>query len=192
MKRILLLLGHPDTRSFCGGLADMYEAGARSAGMEIRRLNLGELAFDPILRRGFKGEQALEPDLVRAQEAIAWCTHWVLVYPTWWGSFPALLKGFFDRVLLPGFAFNYRPNSSRWDRFLGGRSGRLFITSDAPAIWTSLVYRGAPAQVVKKAVLDFCGVRPVKTTWFHGLRRSSDRRRAAWLKEARRMGEAGA
>lgn len=50
-------------------------------------------------------EQALEPCLQRCQESLLWAEHLIIVYPVWWGTMPALLKGWLDRVLLPGFAF---------------------------------------------------------------------------------------
>lgn len=54
---------------------------------------LGEMDFDLSLSGGYKGDQALEPDLQEAQKLIAWADHLVFVYPNWWGGMPALLKG---------------------------------------------------------------------------------------------------
>jgi len=61
--------------------------------------------FDPNVHADSPEHQPLEPDLVAAQRDIHWAEHVVFVYPTWWGTYPALLKGFLDRVLTPGFAF---------------------------------------------------------------------------------------
>jgi|SRR3989304_5289898 len=91
--------------SFCGVLAEAYIEGAKAAGADIKQLYLGELKFDPILWHGYKEIQELEEDLKMAQEFILWAEHLVFVYPTWWGTIPALLKGFIDRTFLPGFAF---------------------------------------------------------------------------------------
>ena len=120
-QRILVILGHPSADSLSAALAQSYKEGAQAAGAQVRLLDLGALAFDPILRAGYRGEQALEPDLQAAQAQITWAEHLVWVYPTWWGAMPALLKGFIDRVFLPGFAFKYRQGSSLWDRLLAGR-----------------------------------------------------------------------
>ena len=117
-KRILVILGHPAQDSLCGALAQAYVKGAEAAGHEVRSLALGSLRFDPILREGYNCIQPLEPDLLAAQEAITWAQHLVFVYPIWWGSIPALLKGFFDRVLLPGFAFRFRKDSLMADGLL--------------------------------------------------------------------------
>ncbi|MBK5535525.1 NAD(P)H-dependent oxidoreductase [Pseudomonas sp. TH08] len=99
-KRILLILGHPSASSFCAALAEGYAQSALEAGHEVRQLRLGALDFDPVLCAGYQQVQALEDDLSGAQSDILWAEHLTLVYPIWWGGIPALLKGFFDRVLL--------------------------------------------------------------------------------------------
>ncbi|MDH5389479.1 MAG: NAD(P)H-dependent oxidoreductase, partial [Gammaproteobacteria bacterium] len=115
-KKILVILGHPDEESFCGALAKAYIEGAKDSGNEVHTINLGELKFDPVLWKGYSKIQELEPDLVNAQELMQWSNHIVFIYPNWWGTMPALMKGFFDRAFLPGFAFKYRDNSSFWDK----------------------------------------------------------------------------
>jgi len=104
-KRILVILGHPSSNSFCAALAERYAQSALRAGHEVRQLFLGRMDFDPVLREGYQQVQPLEADLRQAQADILWAEHLTLVYPIWWGGIPALLKGFFDRVFLPGFAF---------------------------------------------------------------------------------------
>ncbi len=109
-KKILVILCHPDSNGFCGSITQAYVEGAMDTGAEIRELKLGELTFDPVLWNGYNKIQELEPDLVKAQELIHWSNHLVFVYPNWWGSMPALLKGFFDRVFLPGCHKNSSAN----------------------------------------------------------------------------------
>ena len=124
-RSIVILLGHPDRDSLCGALAARYQHAALAAGHQVQLFALGEIDFDPILRHGYRQIQPLEPGLEQINAAIAACQHLVLVYPTWWGGMPALLKGFFDRAFLPGVAFRYRADSVWWDRLLAGRSARV-------------------------------------------------------------------
>ena len=58
-KRILLILGHPSTTSFCAALAERYAQSALDAGHEVRQLRLGEIVFDPVLRDGYQQIQTL-------------------------------------------------------------------------------------------------------------------------------------
>jgi len=188
-KRILVILGHPDSGSFCGALADAYEAGAKGAGHEVQRLSLGELAFDPVLHKGYAEIQPLEPDLLHAQEAITDAEHLVFVYPVWWGAPPALLKGFFDRAFLPGYAFRFRDASTTsWDRLLSKRSARLIVTMDTPPWYYRWVYRQPGHNQMKRTILDFCGIRPVSVSTLGPLKSSSAGERSRWLDNARNLG----
>lgn len=190
-KRILIILGHPNTDSFCAAIADSYSEGAQAAGHEVRRIAVGDLAFDPVLRLGYAGSQPLEPDLAAAQAAIAWAQHLVFVYPVWWGAMPALLKGFIDRVFLPGFAFKYRSGSPLWDRLLAGRSAHLFVTMDSPPWYYRWIYRMPGHQQMKRTILEFSGVKPVRISSFGPIRGSSGRQRERWLEGVKGIGERG-
>ena len=174
--RTLIILGHPDKKSLCSAIADSYEKGACEKGGEVERINLHELSFNPNLKQGYRVPQTLEPDLLEAQRLLKWATHIVFIFPVWWGSVPALLKGFLDRTFLPGFAFKYRENATGWDRLLSGKSARLFVISDAPSWWLYLNYFHPAVNMMKKVVLEFCGVTPVTVVSFDSLRGASDKR----------------
>ncbi len=190
-RKILVILGHPRSESLCGALSRAYVEGAEAAGHEVRQLELGALSFDPILRETVRGTQPLEPDLVRAQELITWAEHLVFVYPTWWGGMPALLKGFIDRCLLPGFAYRYHTGDPFWDRLLKGRSARLLVTMGGPAWYYRIFSRMPGHNQMKRTILHFCGIRPVRITNFGPVRNSKPARREAWLAKARQLGRRG-
>ncbi|NTW48618.1 MAG: NAD(P)H-dependent oxidoreductase [Chlorobiales bacterium] len=180
-KRILVILGHPAESSLCNVFANTYITAAKAAGHEVKFIALGSLAFDPILHKGYAERQELEPDLVAAQEAISWAQHIVFIYPIWWGAMPALMKGFIDRVFLPGFAFKYRPNSSFWDRLLTGRSAHLIVTMDAPPWYYRWVFRMPGHNQMKRMILEFCGIKPVTISSFGPVKNSSPSTRTKWL-----------
>lgn len=186
-KRVLVILGHPASDSFCGALSERYCESARQAGHEVRVRALGELDFDPILRAGYRGEQALEPDLQGAQTDILWAEHLAVIYPIWWGAVPALLKGFLDRVLLPGFAFKYRAGKAFPDKLLKGRTAHLVVTMDTPPWYFRWVYSMPGLHQMRKTTLKFCGINPVKTLTFGPLLGSSERQRNRWLEQTARI-----
>ncbi len=186
---VLIILGHPDAQSLCHALAEAYRQGAESTGANVSVLELGKLRFDPILHKGYREVQELEPDLVVAQQLIKAANHIVMVYPSWWGAMPALLKGFFDRVLVPGFAFKYRDNSPFWDKYLTGKTARIIITMDAPSLWNRIMYHRANIFAVKAATLQYCGIKPVRVTTFDNVRMSVPLRRAKWLIKVRELGQ---
>lgn len=186
--RTLIILGHPDKKSFCARLADSYENGAREKGGDVERINLNEIKFNPILKKGYREAQPLEDDLIEAQRLIKWANHLVFIFPVWWSAPPAILKGFIDRVFLPGFAFKYRENSDQWDKLLTGKKSRLIITSDAPVIWLYVMYFHPALNMMKKAVLEFCGVGPVSVTSFGGIKKANEKKLEAMLYKVYRDG----
>ena len=186
-----MLDAHPSDRSFCKALADAYESAAKDAGYEIERINLRELDFNPNLIHGYAEIQELEPHLQMAQKKIMQCQHLVLIFPIWWGSMPALLKGFFDRCLLPGYAFKYHEKDPFWDKLLKGRSARVIITSDAPVFYNWLMYLGAPYVTIKKTILGFCGFKPVKLLSIGSVKTLSASKREGWLTKVSALGRSG-
>ena len=188
-KRVAVIVGHPAADSWCGALADSYAAAARAGGHEVRMLYLAQLDFDPSLHAGYRQIQALEPDLLAAQATLAWAEHLVIAYPIWWGSVPALLKGFLDRILLPGFAFKYRPGKAFPEQLLRGRSAQLLVSMDTPPWYFRWVYRMPGVVQLKKTTLEFCGIAPVKVAAFGPLISSSSAQRASWLVKAARLAD---
>lgn len=186
-KNITVILGHPDISSFCNAIAESYAASARKGGHNVRLFKLGELAFDPVLRHGYAQRQDLEPALVEIREAISWAQHLVFVYPIWWGSMPAILKGMFDRIFLPGYAFKYRKDSPWWDRLLAGRSAQAIVTMDTPPWYYRLIYTMPGHHQMKKTILEFCGIKPVRITSFGPIRQASKAQLAKWLLKVERQ-----
>ena len=190
-QRILVILGHPSTSSLCCALADTYTHRAKSAGHDVRVLRLGQLTFDPVLHHGYTQIQPLEPDLLSAQSDILWATHLTFVFPIWWGGIPALMKGFLDRIFLPGFAFKYRAGKAFPDKLLSGRTAHLLVTLDTPPWYYRWFYRMPGIHQMRKTTLAFCGVRPIKTLMFGPVLGSTAVQRAKWLTQAAALAEKG-
>ena len=188
-KRIFILLGHTDPATLSGALADCYEEEARAAGHEVRRQNIGDMRFDPILHEGYKTIQELEPDLKEFQENVRWAKHIVIVYPTWWSTLPAKLKGLFDRAWLPHFAFNFADHGLTWKKLLPGRTARV-ITSANSAPWALSFMYGSPTAIIELALLEFAGIR-TRCTVFGPSERASERTKARWFREVERLGRLG-
>ena len=159
---VLIILGHPRSDSLCGALAEAFGDGAREGGANVRQLDLATLDFDPHVRVESPEQQRLEPDLAQASKLIAHADHLVFVYPTWWGTMPALLKGFLNRVLTPGFAFRTCEGGIGYEGLLGGRSAQLITTMDTPPVVHRLFHRQPGSNAMEHATLGFCGVWPVR------------------------------
>lgn len=188
MQKILIINGHPNPDSFNYGIAAAYKQGALTAGAEVKEIVVADLNFSPNLKFGYQKRTDLEPDLLDALEKIKWANHMVWIHPVWWGGLPAMLKGFIDRVFLPGFVFQYRENSVWWDKLLTGKSARIITTLDQPSWYYWLMFGRPSVNQLKKSTLEFCGVKPVKVSYVGPLRNSTAEFRAEQLKKIEQLG----
>lgn len=188
VKKIVLINGHPNPQSFNFGLAEAYKKGAIESKAEVKEITLAHLQFNPNLQFGYQKPTELEPDLLEAWEKIKWADHLVWIHPVWWGGLPALTKGFIDRLFLPGYAFKYREKSAFLDKLLKGKTAHIITTLDQPGWYYYLVYGRPSVNQLKKATLEFCGVKPVKVSYFGIVRNSSDKTRQIWLSKAESLG----
>ncbi len=187
--KIFILLGHTDPATLSGAFADTYEREALASGHEIRRQNVGEMHFDPILHEGYKSVQELEPDLKDFQENVRWAEHIAIFYPTWWCSMPAVLKGLFDRAWLPHFAFNFADHGLTWKKLLSGRTARIVTSSNSSPFIEQMMY-GPSTVVLDLCILRFAGIR-TRSTCFGPSERASERTKAKWFRTVERLGRAG-
>lgn len=189
MKKLLLIQGNPDDESYCFALAEAYKKGALSSGAEVQEIVIRELMFNPNLAMGYRKRTELEPDLLEAWEKIKWAEHIVFIYPLWWGGLPAITKGFFDRLFLPGMAFQKKNNSLWWDKLLTNKTARIITTMDQPTWYYWLYYWGPSHRAIKKMTFEFVGIKPVKITSIGPIRLSKDSFREKWLQKIENLGK---
>ena len=119
----------------------LLQGRAKTAGHAIRVVDIGKTPF-PLLRTKDEFEHGAVPaELADAREAIAWADHLVLIYPLWLGEMPAIVKGFLEQVLRPGFAFEV--SGKGWSPKLRGKTARVVVTMGMPAVGLSMVFRRA-------------------------------------------------
>ncbi len=188
-KKIVIINGHPDQESYNVAIAQAYQDGAKAAGAEVRVIHIRELDFNPNLQYGYRKRTDLEPDLIAAQDSLSWADHLVWIYPVWWGSVPAIMKGFLDRVLLPGYAFTKREGSVWWDKHFSGKTARLICTMDQPTWFYRIINRSPSHAAMKKLTLNFIGVKSVKISSIGPIRLSKPEFREKWLQKIKKLGE---
>lgn len=188
-KKILIINGHPNKDSFNFGIAAAYKKGVLSTGTEVKEIVIADLDFNPNLQFGYQKRTELEPDLLEAWEKIQWADHLVWIHPVWWGGLPAITKGFIDRLFLPGFAFQYRENSHFWDKLLKGKTAHIITTLDQPGFFYRLVFHRPSVNQLRRSVLKFCGISPVKVSYVGIIRNSTPEMRKKWLQKMENWGK---
>lgn len=189
MANIALIQGHPDTSDsrFCRALAKAYAEGARSAGHEVREIDVARLDFPLIRSEADFVDKDLPPDIKTAQDTISWATHLVVVYPLWLGTMPALLKGAFEQIFRYGFGIS-KPGAGKMERLLKGRSARIVVTMGMPAFIYRWIFRAHSLKSLERNIFWLCGIGPIRETLIGMIDTKSDAKRAALLARMRKLG----
>jgi putative NADPH-quinone reductase len=194
MTRILIVDGHPDRggKHYVDALSSAYNEGARAGEHPVRRINVADLDF-PLLRANADFFSGTAPEIIQeCQQHIEWSQHLVVVYPLWLGSMPALLKGFFEQALRPGFAFTPEPRRRFPRKRLAGRSARIVVTMGMPAPVYRWFFRAHSVKSLQRNVLHFCGIAPTHVELIGGVETMNDDERSHWLARMRHLGKAAA
>lgn len=192
-KHIAIIQGHPDPteRHLNHALADAYAAGAEEARHQVRFIEVARLDF-PLLRSKETFDREPPPAAIaQAQETIRWAEHLVIFYPLWLGTMPALLKAFFEQTFRPGFAADSGGPGKAWKKRLAGRSARVVITMGMPALAYRWYFGAHSLKSLKRNILAFSGIRPVRTSLFGVVEGADESRRSQWLEEMRTLGRRG-
>lgn len=193
LRRILVVTAHPDPAQerLCRALAEAYASGAEKGGHQVRRVDLARLEF-PLLRSTEEFVTGDVPAALRdAAESIVWAEHIVFVFPLWLGTMPAHLKAFLEQVMRPGIAFRYDEGGTGFaETLLTGRSARLVVTMAMPPTVYRLWFMGHGIASLRRNILNFVGIKPVRETLF-GTAMSSLATRTGWLRQMESLGKDG-
>jgi len=166
---ILIVVAHPKKQSLSFAIAKRYKELHSSCDVEILDLYTNEHQ-QPFFT--YDDSNEIEPTVQMRyyQQKIAKADELVFVFPYWWGSFPAILKNFFDWNLSRGFAFEYQ--NSRPVGLLGGKSVKIFVTTGAPKfLYTITGASWRLKAMFKSQIVAFCGMRLESFKLFGGVGR---------------------
>lgn len=190
MSRIAIIVGHARKGSYCEALGRAYWRGARAAGHDATLFVMAAMTFDPVLHEGFERVQRLEADLQSAHDAILAADHLVFIFPLWLGTLPAILKGFLERVLQPDLVEPAK--QSRFVQILKGKSARIIVTMGMPGFIYRLWFGAHAVKMLRRNILGFVGVHPIRTTIYGSIEGAGDERRRRWLKDIEALGRKAA
>ncbi len=188
--KILVILGHPGKGSFNHAIASTAVEALSDSGHEVMFHDLYEEGFDPILPVSEIPKEASLDRLVRRHcDEIATADGIIIVHPNWWGQPPAILKGWIDRVIRPGVAYEFTEDDSGEGVPVGllkAKSVLVFNTSNTPEMREREVFGDPLERIWKDCIFDLCGVADFYRKMFRVMVTSTEEERKHWLEEVRR------
>ncbi|KQR16614.1 hypothetical protein ASF78_04400 [Cellulomonas sp. Leaf334] len=182
--RTMVVVNHPYEGSFCHALADAAVQGARRAGREVDLLDLDASGFDPVMRRAdlaaWRAHTTIDPVVADLQRRIDAADHLVLVHPVWWETAPAVMKGFIDKVLVPGWAYDDGILGLPRARFVRLQRVTVATTMATPGPAYRWVFGNTAQKASVRGVWHKMGV-PARWLSHPRVAEVSPQRRARWL-----------
>lgn len=185
--KISIILAHPTPGSFNHAVAATAVAALSADGHQVRLHDLYAERFDPVMQSAeIPTDAALPPEIERHCHEICQADGIVIVHPNWWSAPPAILRGWVDRVLRPGLAYNFIPDGKGGAKPVGllrASAGMIFNTANTPQEKEEALL-GDPLQTHwLKVVFGLCGVTKVYRRNFAPVITSTPEQRQRWLAE---------
>lgn len=181
----LIVFAHPNKNSFGKAMLDAAAKATEEKGSNVRIRDLYQLGFNAVLSQNdFETIQngQVPKDIADEQEHIRWADVITFVYPVWWISFPAILKGYVDRVFSLGFAYEYRDNVAYG--LLKEKKALLFCSTGAPDdVYAVNGMHEAMKHTTDDGIFNFAGITDVKHSFFGDVPNVDDEIRKGYLKE---------
>jgi NAD(P)H dehydrogenase (quinone) len=187
----LIIIANPGSASFSHAIAAAAEASLAKGGCAIIRHDLYAEGFNPVQPTGEAANTQSEDPLVERHCAdLAAADLIVICHPNWWGQPPAILKGWIDRVLRIGTAYDYPPGTGYEGvprGLLKAKAAFVFNTSNTPPDREAAVFGDPLQDIWTRCVFPLCGITNIHRRMFSPIAGSTSQQRAAWLGEVREL-----
>lgn len=184
---VVILFNHPYEGSFCNAILESVITGLKKANHEIDLIHLDKEQFNPVMTandlKGFRDKKAIDPKVLEYKGRIERADHLIFIFPIWWELMPAMTKGFVDKVIFPGIAYDYtNAGNTRMKPLWTKLKGVTMITTmNTPRF----LYWGIFGNAIKKAMMlgTFWKIGYKNRKWitFNKVKQVSKEKREKWL-----------
>jgi NAD(P)H dehydrogenase (quinone) len=157
--KYLIIYAHPKKLGHCSTILDEVRLNLKKNKAVYDIIDLYGVKYDPVMHENehyTSGGYNISKQNQSYQSMIKKANRLIFIYPLWWMSVPAILKGFFDKVLTPKFAFNYERGIPQG--LLKGKKAAIIVSSGGSKIMYRLMFN-IPHLIIKYGVLRFCGIK---------------------------------
>lgn len=191
--KVAIVFNHPYQGSYCTAILQSVTSGLIKAGHQIDLLHLDNDGFDPVMRardlKGYKDGMPCDPKVIAYSQRLTDADHLIFIFPVWWELMPAMTKGFIDKVIFPGVAFDH-DHSGRFPKMIKRFNQLKGITMITTMNTPSLVYRLVFGNAIKRAMFTGTfwkmGYKNRKWLSFNMVRFVNEEKRVRWLNRLER------
>ena len=192
--KTLIVYNHPHEGSFCSAIRDAVESGLRKGEHEHKLIHLDRDGFDPVMREkdlaafakagrvGEDGLDGVDPIVLRYMKKIRWAEHIVMIFPIWWMTMPAMMKGFVDKVIFPGIV--YKMEEGNLVSMLSGlKQVTIITTMNTPQDVYKEVFGNSIEGSLIKGTFNKIGIHDIRWISLNMVKQCGDEKRWVWLDE---------
>lgn len=184
--RTLIVFNHPYEGSYCKAILSAVTAGLQKASHEVDLMHLDDDGFDPVMSRAdlkaFAARQPVDLQVINYVERLSEADHLIFIFPIWWDIMPAMTKGFIDRVLFPGVAYDHHPRGFGLTPLLKNlKSITIITTMNKPRVMYSLVIGNLIKKAMLRSVFKTMGYTNLNWISFTMVKAVSQEKREKWL-----------
>jgi NAD(P)H dehydrogenase (quinone) len=179
--KFLIIYAHPKSDGFSSYCIESVKNILSEKMENFEVLDLYSMNYDPVLKLEelyTAGNKNVSPENQQLQEKIKNSDRLIFIYPVWWGGMPAILKGFIDRIFIPGFAFKYSKEKLLKfipDKLLDDKKILILISSGGPKFFYKMLLD--PIKLINKFIIFGMFCKNNKTYQFYGAGRINDHRK---------------
>ncbi|HXB44316.1 MAG TPA: NAD(P)H-dependent oxidoreductase [Puia sp.] len=183
--RAVIVFNHPYDGSFCNAVLCSVTKGLQKGNHSLDLIHLDKEGFNPAMTiedlQAFVDRTPVDPKVIEYKERLENADHLIFIFPIWWELMPAMTKGFIDKVIFPGVAYDYKPNGFMVKRFKNIKSITLITTMNTPGFFYWLIFGNAVKKALFTGTFWKLGYRNRKWISLNMVKFVSDDIRKKWL-----------
>lgn len=188
---VLVILGHPDNKSFNHAIADTCNNRLVENGHSVVFHDLYQEGFNPIIDTIEIPKHGQIDDIIKNHcDDLINSDGIIIIHPNWWGQPPAIIKGWIDRIIRPGIAYEFEEGDNGEGTPIGllkAKIGLVFNTSNTSEERENSIFKDPLDTIWKNCIFDFCGVKQFDRRMFRIIVNSDLDQRNIWLNEVKMM-----
>ncbi len=183
--RTVIVFNHPYEKSYCNAILKAVITGLTKNNQEVDLIHLDKEGFNPVMSSAdlaaFVNREPVDSKVIEYRERIDKADHLIFIFPVWWELMPAMTKGFIDKVIFPGVAYDYKPNGFMVKKFLRLRSVTVITTMNTHSFFYWLIFGNAIKKALFMGTFWKMGYKNRKWISLNMVKFVSDKKRKKWL-----------